>query len=128
MNRTTEMMDQSTQRRAGEPIAEMTKAAHRFAGIVFVIIVAITIVTAIAPLLPWSHRLLTLRVVSTAAVMMGALVVALWHWRRSQDSSALLFDVVGHLPHPDSTKFQTTAVYERSKAERQRLLFHRSTK
>jgi uncharacterized membrane protein len=83
MNRTTEIKDQSAQRRAGEPVVEMTKAAHRFAGVVFVIIAAIIIVTAIATVLPWSHRLLTLRVVSIAAVMMGALVVALWHWRRS---------------------------------------------
>jgi uncharacterized membrane protein len=82
MNRTTEMKDQSAQRRPGEPIAAMTKAAHRFAGVVFVIIVAITIVTAIAAFQPWSHRLLTLRVVSIGAAMMGALVVALWHWRR----------------------------------------------
>jgi len=85
MNRMKLMKERSTQRPKGKPIAEMTKAARRFVGVVFVIIAAITIVTAITVFLPWSHRLLTLRVLSMVAVIMGALLVALWHWRGSQD-------------------------------------------
>jgi uncharacterized integral membrane protein len=88
MSRTRLVKERSKQRPIGKPIAEVTKASRHFVGVVFVVIAAITIVTTITVFLPWSHRLLTLRVLLMVAVMMGALLVALWHWRRSQDWSA----------------------------------------
>ena len=85
MNRMTLMKKRTTQRNIGKPITERTGAARRFVGVVFVIITAIAIATAITVFLPWSHRLLALRVLSMVTVMMGGLLVALWHWRRLRD-------------------------------------------
>jgi uncharacterized membrane-anchored protein len=56
-----------------------------------VVLVTLVVLGSATAVLPRSQRLLTFRVLALIAVMMGALLLFLWHWHRPADRSRTVF-------------------------------------